>query len=94
MDVKRISVTILVRNAEATIGECLASVAAFGEIIVLENGSTDGTLDVVVEFARRHGRVHIHHHDFIGFGPLKNLSAARAHNDWILSLDADEVLEP
>ena len=94
MDVKRISVTILVRNAEATIGECLASVAAFGEIIVLENGSTDGTLDGVVEFARRHGRVHIHHHDFIGFGPLKNLAAARAHNDWILSLDADEVLEP
>lgn len=94
MDLSKITVTILVKDAGATITQCLNSVAAFGEIIVLENGSTDDSLDKIVEFAQKHGNLHIHHSEFIGFGPLKNLAVSHARNDWIFSIDADEVLEP
>lgn len=85
-----VSVTILVKNAERYLAECLAALADFDEIIVLDNGSTDRTLDI----ARRFANVAVHHHEFIGFGPMKNLAAGLARNDWILNIDSDEILPP
>lgn len=83
-----VSVTMLVKNAERHLEACLSALTAFDEIIVLDNGSTDRTLDI----ARRFGNVTVHHHDFIGFGPMKNLAAGLARNDWILNIDSDEIL--
>ena len=54
------------------------------------HGSTDKTMDI----ARSFPNVHLYESPFIGFGPLKNLAASHATFDWILSIDADEVLTP
>lgn len=59
------------------------------EIVVVENGSTDGT----VRIARRH-RVRLFHDRLDGFGPAKNRAIARARHSWILNIDADEVVTP
>ena len=85
-----ISVTILTKNSSRYIGACLSSVAGFDEVVILDNGSTDNTLEIAQRFAN----VKIFKSEFIGFGPLKNLAQGYASHDWILSIDSDEVLTP
>ena len=85
----KISVTILAKNAQATLRQCLEKLQDFDEVILLDNQSTDSTLQIAKEFAN----VKIYQSEFIGFGALKNLALSYAKNEWILSLDSDEVLE-
>lgn len=86
-----ISAVILVKNAEKTIAECLESLSAFGEVVLLDNGSTDATLDI----AAKYPNVKIFHEpNFCGFGKMKNIALSKATNDWILSIDSDEVIMP
>jgi glycosyltransferase involved in cell wall biosynthesis len=84
-----LSVIIITKNEEASIGDCLASVAWADEIIVVDSGSTDGT----VEICRRYTD-HVHMTDWPGFGPQKNRALALATQPWVLSLDADERVSP
>jgi len=82
-----ISVTILTKNSQDYIVECLDALQAFDEVIVLDNGSTDKTL----EFASSFKNVKIFEHEFIGFGPMKQLATSYAQNEWVLSVDSDEI---
>ena len=85
-----LSVIVITKNEEASIGACLASVDWADEIIVVDSGSTDGT----AEICRRHrASVHVAA-DWQGFGPQKNRALALAKGEWILSLDADERVTP
>lgn len=86
-----VSVVILTLNEEDRLPSCLASVAGANDIVVLDSGSTDGT----VEIARAAGaRVFTH--------PFKDFAAQRNHahaaipflNPWVFHLDADEQLTP
>lgn len=85
-----ISVTILTKNNEETLGSVLESVKEFEEVVILDTGSTDTTLEI----AQIYPNVKVFHSPFTGFGPLHNLAAYHASHDWILSLDSDEVLTP
>lgn len=87
---QNISVTVLTRDAERTLNQCLLALAGFPEIIVLDNGSTDKTLDIAAGFAN----VRLFQEPFIGFGPLHNRAAQLAAHDWILSIDSDEIVTP
>jgi glycosyltransferase involved in cell wall biosynthesis len=87
-DEHSVSATVLTKNSEAKIIKCLESLRSFPDVILLDSGSTDSTLEI----ASRFPNVRIHRSDFIGFGALKNLAASHASNDWILSIDSDEVL--
>lgn len=93
MNLKQMSVIIIVKNAEQTLLECLNSLKDFDEIILLNNESIDNTLNIANEFKKDFANLYIYHNAFIGFGALKNLALSYAKNDWILSIDADEVLE-
>jgi glycosyltransferase involved in cell wall biosynthesis len=85
-----LSAIVITRNEEANIAACLASLAFCGEIIVVDNASTDRT----AEIARAAGaRVH-HTPDWPGFGPQKNRALALATRDWVLAIDADERVTP
>lgn len=85
-----ISVVIIVKDGEKYIGECLQSLASFDEVLLLDTGSTDRTMEI----ARRFQNVRIEQHAFIGFGPTKNKAAQLAKHDWVLSVDSDEVVSP
>lgn len=85
-----ISVCILTKNAAPTLKAALDSVQSFPEVIILDNGSTDETLNL----AKTYPNVRIFSLPFIGFGPLRNKAAKFASHDWILCLDSDEVLSP
>ena len=86
-----ISAVILVKNAEKTIAECLESLCAFGEVVLLDNGSTDATVEIASKFPN----VKIFSEPvFYGFGKMKNIAVDHATNDWIFSIDSDEVLMP
>ncbi len=69
---------------------CLRSVAFADEIVVLDSGSTDST----VQFARSMGASVSINSDWQGFGIQKNRALALANSDWVLSLDADERITP
>jgi hypothetical protein len=89
-----LSVVIITHNEEANIGRALASVQPLvadgkGEIIVVDSGSTDRT----VEIAKSYGaKVFIE--EWKGYAAQKNSAIDKASCVWILSLDADEEVEP
>ncbi|HJT97948.1 MAG TPA: glycosyltransferase family 2 protein [Rhodanobacteraceae bacterium] len=84
-----LSVVVITYNNADTLERCLAAAGWAEEIVVLDSGSTDAT----VEIARRHGaRVAVH--PFDDYGPQKQRAIDLARHDWILNLDADEVLSP
>jgi glycosyltransferase involved in cell wall biosynthesis len=85
--VEQISVTILTKNSSKYLDKCLFALRKFNEIIILDNGSSDDTLEI----AKKYVNVKIFENDFIGFGPLKNLAISYTSNDWVLSVDSDEV---
>lgn len=85
-----LSVVIITKNEEHNIERCLKSVNWANEIVVIDNGSTDRTL----EFCRKYN-CRITETDWLGFGPLKKLAVDTANYDWIFSIDSDEeVSEP
>ena len=83
-----ISAVIIVKDGERTIKECLEALSAFEDVVVFDNGSTDGTQDV----CRNYENVNLVEGKFIGFGPTKKLASTYAEHDWILSLDSDEIV--
>lgn len=86
----KLSVIIITKNESANIRACLESVAWADEIIVVDSGSTDSTLDIAREFT---SLVYVHA-DWPGFGAQKNRALAYSSKDWVLSLDADERVTP
>jgi glycosyltransferase involved in cell wall biosynthesis len=84
----KISVTMLTKDSSRYLKEVLESLANFDEIVVLDNGSSDNTIEIAKEF----DNVKVYTHEFIGFGPLKNLAIDYASNEWILSIDSDEIV--
>ena len=84
----QISITILTRNSSRELRRVLDSVREFDEVLILDNGSTDNTLAIASEFPN----VKIHATRFKGFGLLHNEATALARNEWIFSLDSDEVM--
>lgn len=83
-----ISVCILTKNSERSLRETLSSLIHFPEVIVLDTGSSDKTLEIAKQFSN----TRIEEVKFSGFGYLRNYAAQIAKNDWILALDSDEVL--
>jgi glycosyltransferase involved in cell wall biosynthesis len=85
----KLTVTVITLNEAAHIEAALASVAWADEIVVLDAGSSDATVEIA---RRRATRVEVR--DWPGYGAQKNRAAELASNDWILSLDADERVTP
>jgi glycosyltransferase involved in cell wall biosynthesis len=83
-----ISAVIIVKDGEAHLAEVLTALSPCAEILVLDSGSTDRTLAI----AQAAG-VRIEHQAFLGYGPQKNRAIDLARHDWILSIDADEILD-
>jgi len=88
--VPHLSVILITKNEAANIEACLRSVAFADEVVVLDSGSTDGTVQMALALG---ARVELAT-DWPGFGPQKNRALALASHSWVLSLDADERVTP
>jgi glycosyltransferase involved in cell wall biosynthesis len=87
--VQKVTATVITLNEERNLEAALQSLAWADEIVVIDSGSSDGT----VEIARRHG-ARVETRAWEGYGAQKNYAASIAANDWILSVDADERVPP
>ncbi|MDR2754993.1 MAG: glycosyltransferase family 2 protein [Planctomycetaceae bacterium] len=86
-----ISVCILAKNCETKIESCLKLLTAFDDVLVLDTGSTDRTLDIVALFSN----VRVFHQDGISnFGETRNFITEKAKCDWVLHIDSDEFVTP
>ncbi|MDR0336976.1 MAG: glycosyltransferase family 2 protein, partial [Planctomycetaceae bacterium] len=86
-----ISVCVLAKNCEAKIGYCLKSLMAFDEVLVLDTGSTDRTLEIITSFSN----VRVFHQNGIDhFGKTRNFITEKAKHDWVLHIDSDEFVTP
>jgi glycosyltransferase involved in cell wall biosynthesis len=85
-----LSVTIVARDEERAIGQVLAAVSEIAdEVVFLDSGSSDGTPEIAKSFG-----VRFFHQDWLGYAEQKNKGIDLSTGEWILSLDADEVLTP
>ncbi|MFT3858118.1 MAG: glycosyltransferase family 2 protein [Aquabacterium sp.] len=85
-----LSVTLITKNEAGNIADCIRSVQWADEIIVVDSGSTDDTIDI----ARQLGAKVYQTSDWPGFGIQKNRALSHATSDWILTIDADERVTP
>lgn len=83
------SVIIITKNEAHNIEDCLKSVAWADEIIVVDSGSTDKTVEIC-----RHYTDKILVTDWPGYGAQKQRALSMATGDWVLSIDADERVTP
>ena len=86
----KISAVLIVKNEAAIIEACLAKLADFDEIIVLDTGSTDGTIAKASSF--KNARVFCDFEWRDDFSAARNHAASKATGDWNLSVDADSQL--
>src|SRR5438105_14177959 len=91
-----VSVTIVTYNSGRFIKRCLESVLAQKyspkEIIVIDNASTDGTIDILEQFDDRCG---VYYNDEnIGFAAAQNQAIKLSNGDWVLTLNPDVLLLP
>ena len=87
---ERISVVIICYNEEEKIERALSSVLGVAdEIVVVDSGSQDQTVEICRKYTDR-----VFHRPWSGYRSQKQFACDLAHNEWILSLDADEEVSP
>jgi glycosyltransferase involved in cell wall biosynthesis len=84
-----ISVAIIARNEAETIGGTLESVKWANEIVLVDSGSSDETVEIAKGYGAR-----VFSENWKGYGPQVNSALDKCTSDWILNLDADEALTP
>ncbi|GAB5382389.1 MAG: glycosyltransferase family 2 protein [Aliiglaciecola sp.] len=88
MQRRKISCFLIVCNEADRIEAALKPLAGWvDQLIVLDSGSTDGTVEIAQQYADK-----VYQTDWPGFGPQRNRALAYCEHDWVLSLDADEVV--
>ncbi|MCC6446022.1 MAG: glycosyltransferase family 2 protein [Armatimonadetes bacterium] len=80
-----LSVAIVVKNEERWLPGCLESVRFAEDIVVVDSGSADSTVQIAEAFGCR-----VFAEEWKGFGPQKNSAVDKCLHDWVLNLDADE----
>jgi glycosyltransferase involved in cell wall biosynthesis len=83
----KLSATVITHNEENNIRRCLSSVDWADEIVVVDSGSTDDTKKIASELTQK-----IFDIKWEGFGKAKDFARDKASHQWILSLDADEMI--
>lgn len=82
-----ISCFVIACNESDRIAKCLSALSGWAdELIVLDSGSTDDTVKIAQQYAT------VYQTDWPGYGPQRNRALALCRHDWVLNIDADEVM--
>ncbi len=81
-----ISAVIITKNEASCIEQCLQSLTFCAEIVVIDSGSTDNTIDICKKYNCK-----VILHPFEGYGAQKYFAVTQATHDWVFCIDADEV---
>jgi len=96
--VPKISVVVPVYNVEAYVEKCVDSVLAQTnrdfELILVDDGSTDGSGAICDRLAEKDSRIRVIHQENAGLGGARNTGIAQARGEWISFVDSDDWLEP
>ena len=84
-----ISAVIITLNEAKNIRQCLESVGFCADIVVVDSGSEDDTCRLAQDLGAR-----VIHQPWLGYGPQKSFAVEQAKYDWVLCIDADEVVSP
>jgi glycosyltransferase involved in cell wall biosynthesis len=84
-----LSAVLITRDAATQLPKCLAALDFCAEILVVDSGSGDATVEVAKRFGARVIQTH-----WRGFGPQKQFAVEQATHDWVLCVDADERVTP
>lgn len=85
-----LSIFLIVKDEADRVGTTLDAIAGLSDdVVVVDSGSTDGTQAIAQAKGAR-----VIHHDFAGYGPQKRFAEDQCRHDWLLNLDADEVVPP
>ncbi|MEK7159983.1 MAG: glycosyltransferase family 2 protein [Patescibacteria group bacterium] len=87
----KLTAVVMVFNEEKNIERCLKSLKFADEIVVVDNGSSDKTIDLVKKYTKN---IFTQKNNPGEIDLLKNFGFEKAKNDWILSVDADEEVSP
>ncbi|KAB8031089.1 glycosyltransferase family 2 protein [Fluviispira multicolorata] len=85
---EKLTAVVITKNEEKNIARCLSSLDFVDEIIIVDSGSTDKT----IEIAKTFNKVSVIQTKWYGFVENKRIGVEKAENDWILWVDADEVI--
>jgi len=86
-----LSAVIITKNEEKNIEKCIdALIDWVDEIIIADSNSTDNTINILKNF--NSSKIKIHQVTWLGFAKTKNQAIESAKGDWILSIDADEIV--
>jgi glycosyltransferase involved in cell wall biosynthesis len=87
---KKVSAIVITLNVEQRIEACLSSLSFADEIIVVDSGSTDRTIEIAKQFTD-----HVQITEWTGYAEAKQFALDKAAGDWVLWVDADErIPEP
>ncbi|MBP5709293.1 MAG: glycosyltransferase family 2 protein [Bacteroidales bacterium] len=93
-----VSVIVTVYNMENYVGECIESILATEyenfEVIIVDDGSTDGSLDIVKQYAQKYKRIEYITQPNAGVCIARNNGILRSHGEYILPIDADDKITP
>lgn len=84
-----VSVIVITKNEEHNIDDCLRSVSWAKEIVVVDTGSTDATIERARQFTEK-----VFSHEWQGYGETKNFALQQCSYEWVLWIDADERVTP
>lgn len=87
---RTLTAIIITKNEATDLPECLESLNLVSEIVVVDSGSSDGTIQI----AESAGARIVVTDDWPGFGAQKQRALALARSEWVLSIDADERVTP
>ncbi len=98
MDRPRVSVIVPVYNAQSHLRQCLDSITGQTlreiEIFCVDDGSTDGSAQILEEYRGRDSRLHVIRQENAGAGAARNRGLAEASGEYLSFLDADDFFEP
>ncbi len=93
-----ISVIVPVYNTEKYLRKCLDSICGQTyrnlEILCVNDGSPDGSADILEEYAARDSRIRVFHQPNAGQSAARNLALDNARGEWVTGVDSDDYLEP